>query len=109
MEKMDKKQQYAIYPSLHARKVLVTGGATGIGEAFVTGFAEQGAQVAFLDIQDEAAATLSARIAANGHPTPLYLHCDMTDLDAVRTSVKCRASTSSSTTPATISATASRK
>lgn len=79
--------QYATYPSLQGRKVLITGGATGIGEAFVTGFAEQGAQVAFLDIQDEAAANLSARVAAHGHPAPLYLHCDMTDLDAVRTSV----------------------
>jgi NAD(P)-dependent dehydrogenase (short-subunit alcohol dehydrogenase family) len=81
------QQKYAIYPSLQGRKVLVTGGATGIGEAFVIGFAEQGAQVAFLDIQDQAAADLCARIAASGHPAPLYQHCDMTDLDAVRNSV----------------------
>jgi NAD(P)-dependent dehydrogenase (short-subunit alcohol dehydrogenase family) len=79
--------QYATYPSLNGRKVLITGGATGIGEAFVIRFAEQGAQVAFLDIQDEAAAELSARIAAKGHPEPLYRHCDITDLDAVRSSV----------------------
>jgi len=83
----EKQQQYAIYPSLQGRKVLITGGATGIGEAFVIGFAEQGAQVAFLDILDEAAADLCARISASGHPTPLYHHCDMTDLDAVRNSV----------------------
>jgi D-xylose 1-dehydrogenase len=79
--------QFAIYPSLKGRRVLITGGATGIGEAFVTRFAEQGAQVAFFDIQDSAAADLSARIASDGHPRPLYLHCDMTDLDAVRASV----------------------
>jgi NAD(P)-dependent dehydrogenase (short-subunit alcohol dehydrogenase family) len=83
----EKQQRYAIYPSLEGRKVLITGGATGIGEAFVIGFAEQGAQVAFLDIQDEAAAELCARISANAHPTPLYRHCDMADLDAVRNSV----------------------
>jgi NAD(P)-dependent dehydrogenase (short-subunit alcohol dehydrogenase family) len=79
--------QFAIYPSLKGRRVLITGGATGIGEAFVIRFAEQGAQVAFLDIQDAAAKDLAARITSAGHPTPLYLHCDMTDIEAVRTSV----------------------
>lgn len=84
---MTDKQKFAIYPSLQGRKVLITGGATGIGEAFVIGFAEQGVQVAFLDIQDQAAADLCARISANGYPAPLYRHCDMTDLEAVRSSV----------------------
>jgi len=81
------QHQYAQYPSLKGRRVLITGGATGIGESFVTRFAEQGAQVAFLDIQDEAAAKLSAQIAAEGHPVPIYRHCDLTDLDAVRNAV----------------------
>jgi NAD(P)-dependent dehydrogenase (short-subunit alcohol dehydrogenase family) len=81
------QHRYATYPSLQGRRVLITGGATGIGEAFVTGFAEQGAKVAFLDIQDAAANSLSARIAADGHATPLYRHCDITDLNAVRESV----------------------
>ena len=79
--------QFATYPSLKGRSVLVTGGATGIGEALVTGFAEQGARVAFLDIQEDAGRQLSARLAAAGCPEPLYLHCDITDLDQVRDSV----------------------
>jgi NAD(P)-dependent dehydrogenase (short-subunit alcohol dehydrogenase family) len=79
--------QYAIYPSLKGRRVLVTGGATGIGEALVMGFAAQGARVAFLDIQDQAAAQLVERIASIGHPKPIFLHCDMTGLDQVRSSV----------------------
>lgn len=79
--------RYATYPSLKDRRVLITGGATGIGEAFVTGFAQQGAKVAFLDIQDDAAAGLSVRIASDGYAAPLYRHCDMTDLNAVRESV----------------------
>ena len=79
--------QYAIYPSLQGRRVLITGGATGIGEALVMGFAAQGARVAFLDIQDQAAAQLAERIALNGHPKPVFLHCDMTDLDQVQSSV----------------------
>lgn len=81
------QQKYASYPSLRNRRVLITGGATGIGESFVTHFAEQGAHVAFLDIQDEAAAALAARLAAEGHPKPIYRHCDMTDIAAVRASV----------------------
>jgi NAD(P)-dependent dehydrogenase (short-subunit alcohol dehydrogenase family) len=79
--------KFATYPSLKGRRVLITGGATGIGEAFVTRFAEQGAQVAFFDIQDDAARQLSDQIEAAGHPKPIYLHCDMTDTDAVRRSV----------------------
>jgi len=81
------ESKYAQYPSLHGRRVLITGGATGIGEAFVAQFAAQGAQVTFLDIQDQAAHNLAARIAASGCPAPRYLHCDMTDLDQVKASV----------------------
>jgi len=86
-EKSMTQHQYATYPSLKGRKVLITGGATGIGESFVSRFAEQGTRVAFLDIQDEPAEKLAAQIAANGYPHPIYLHCDMTDLDAVRAAV----------------------
>ena len=50
--------QSAVYPSLKGRVVLITGGATGIGESLVRHFARQGARVAFLDIQDEAAVAL---------------------------------------------------
>ena len=45
--------QFARYPSLRGRVAVVTGGATGIGESVVSHFARQGAQVIFLDIQDE--------------------------------------------------------
>lgn len=79
--------QYAMYPSLKGRRVLITGGATGIGEALVTGFAEQGAKVAFFDIQDDAGKQLAAHLATHGYPEPIYLHCDITNLDKVRSSV----------------------
>ena len=61
-----------IYPSLRDRAVLVTGGATGIGESLVRHFARQGSRVAFLDIQDEPARELVDSLTDEGCPTPLY-------------------------------------
>ena len=79
--------QFAQYPSLRDRVVLVTGGATGIGESIVTHFARQGSRVAFLDIQDEPATELAARLAAEGCPQPEYLHCDLTDVAELKCAV----------------------
>jgi len=81
-------KRYARYPSLEGRRVLITGGATGIGEAFVLGFAEQGAQVAFFDIQDEAGKALRERVKAAGYPEPIYRHCDLTQIEAAQTTVR---------------------
>lgn len=79
--------QYALYPSLNDRVVLITGGATGIGESLVRHFARQGARVAFLDVQDEPAIALRNELSTSGCKTPLYLHCDLTDVAALRESV----------------------
>jgi NAD(P)-dependent dehydrogenase (short-subunit alcohol dehydrogenase family) len=68
--------------------VLVTGGATGIGESVVSEFARQGSRVAFLDIQDEAARGLVNRLTAEGCLEPLYIHCDLTDIAALRSAVE---------------------
>jgi NAD(P)-dependent dehydrogenase (short-subunit alcohol dehydrogenase family) len=81
----DKK--FARYPSLEERVVLITGGATGIGESMVAHFARQEARVAFLDIQDDLAKRLVDELAAEGCIAPLYLHCDLTDVAALRNSV----------------------
>ena len=74
----------AAYPSLRGRSVLITGGASGIGESIVEHFAAQGSRVSFLDIQREAGEALAERIAARGLDRPLFLHCDLTDLDALK-------------------------
>lgn len=79
---------FARYPSLQDRVVLVTGGATGIGESIVSHFARQGSRVAFLDVQDEPAQKLAEALADEGCPPPFYLHCDLTDLDALKSSVE---------------------
>jgi D-xylose 1-dehydrogenase len=80
----DGNAEFARYPSLPGRAVLVTGGATGIGESLVAHFARQGARVAFFDIQDEAAHSLVESLNAEGCPAPLYLHCDLTDVGALQ-------------------------
>jgi len=79
---------FAQYPSLKDRAVIVTGGATGIGESIVTHFARQGSRVAFLDIQDRPAEELTTALASEGCPRPLYFHCDLTDLAALQVVVK---------------------
>jgi NAD(P)-dependent dehydrogenase (short-subunit alcohol dehydrogenase family) len=84
----DGEMKFARYPSLEGRVVLITGGATGIGESMVAHFARQGARVAFFDIQDEAATRLVDGLAAEGCIAPLYLHCDLTDVAALRNSVE---------------------
>jgi D-xylose 1-dehydrogenase len=73
---------FATYPSLVDRSVLITGGASGIGAAFVEHFARQGARVAFLDVDDAGAAMLCQSLVDTPH-APHYLHCDLTDLAAL--------------------------
>jgi NAD(P)-dependent dehydrogenase (short-subunit alcohol dehydrogenase family) len=78
---------FAHYPSLKDRVVLVTGGATGIGESMVRHFARQGSQVCFLDVQDEPGRVLVSALAGEGCRRPEYIHCDMTDVAALQVAV----------------------
>ncbi len=76
--------EYASYPSLRGRVVVVTGGGSGIGEKMVEQFARQGARVVFLDIQKDAGMQLAKKIEAAGDAEPYFLPCDLTDIDALR-------------------------
>lgn len=69
----------AIYPSLENKRVLVTGGASGIGAGLVEAFAAQGAYVAFVDVAAEAGAALAERL---GERT-VFRRCDLTDVAAL--------------------------
>jgi len=79
--------QYATYPSLRGRVVVVTGGASGIGAAIVEAFAANGARVAFLDIQADVAEALTRRVQVEGDSAPVFVACDLTRIDALRSAL----------------------
>jgi len=85
---MGKTDGFASYPSLRDRVIIVTGGATGIGEALVEAFAMQDAHVAFPDIQDEAAEKLTKRLTLDGAIVPVYYHCDLTNIGEVHHTIQ---------------------
>ena len=79
---------YASYPSLRDRTVLVTGGADGIGAAIVEQFAAQGSKVAFLDINaDRAARTIDRCGSTDPRHLPIFREVDLVDIDALREAV----------------------
>ena len=69
----------AVYSSLEGKVVLVTGGASGIGEAIVEAFVLQKARVLFLDIRDDAAHSLLQRLRGAQRTPPEYFQCDLTN------------------------------
>jgi len=73
---------FASYPSLKDRAVFVSGGGSGIGASIVEHLAGQGARVGFVDIDEAASKALVAKIAAAGHPAPLFAKCDVRDIAA---------------------------
>jgi NAD(P)-dependent dehydrogenase (short-subunit alcohol dehydrogenase family) len=69
------------YSSLENRHVLITGGASGIGEEMVKAFRAQGARVSFLDIDADAGAKTAEATGASFKP------CDVTDISALRETI----------------------
>lgn len=68
---------------LQSRKALITGGASGIGEASARLFAQEGAAVMIADIDDANGERVVSEIRAGGSVAH-YLHVDVTDRAAVR-------------------------
>ncbi len=80
--------EYASYPSLADRTVLITGGADGIGAGMVEEFAKQGSRVAFLDINAEKGAATVARCEAlKPEHVPVFHEVDLVDIEATQAAI----------------------
>lgn len=73
----------ARYEDLKNSSVLITGGASGIGADFVRAFVKQGAKVAFVDVDSQAAERLVAEISEQGMTPPVFSYCDLADLEKI--------------------------
>lgn len=80
-----------LYPALAGQVAFVSGGASGIGEAIVEAFWEQGAQVAFCDLDEQAGNALCERLGSAGGEAsvvtrlrPWFARCDVRDIDGYR-------------------------
>jgi NAD(P)-dependent dehydrogenase (short-subunit alcohol dehydrogenase family) len=76
---------HAVYPSLAGRVVFVTGGGSGIGAAIVAAFAQQKSRVAFVDIDEKAAAEVQASL---GDTPSTFERCDVRDVAALRRAIE---------------------
>ena len=75
--------EFAVFPSLRDKTVLVTGGAQGIGSEIVRAFVSQGARVGFIDLDSEGSAALASSVAGIVD----YETCDLRDVDAQRSAI----------------------
>lgn len=71
----------ATYRSLAGRTVIITGGASGIGEAFVRAFAANECRVAFLDVDAQTGGALAADTGAT------FIACDLRDVAALEAAI----------------------
>jgi D-xylose 1-dehydrogenase len=72
----------AVYPSLKGKRVLITGGGSGIGAGIVEAFAAQGCDVTFVDINGSDSAELAKRTGAR------FLRIDLTDTSATQQAIR---------------------
>jgi NAD(P)-dependent dehydrogenase (short-subunit alcohol dehydrogenase family) len=80
------ERKLATYPSLKGRTVFISGGASGIGEAIVRGFAAQGSKVGFADVQLNAGRALQAELGGESAGIA-FIPADVTDTAGLRAAI----------------------
>lgn len=73
---------FAHYPSLKGKSVIISGGASGIGAQIVKAFAEQGARVGFLDSDAPA-----SRAIAQAQDGIEYEICDLRNIEDMQAAI----------------------
>ncbi|MDN5916558.1 MAG: SDR family oxidoreductase [Pseudonocardia sp.] len=71
--------------SLPGVRVLVTGGASGMGAGVVAAFVREGGAVVSCDVADDAGTEIAAKAAAAGPGTAEFVHADVTYQESVDT------------------------
>lgn len=84
----NRNDQRARYPSLAGKRVLVTGGASGIGAGTVDAFARQGADVSYFDIAIEEGEALAEQLGPRAHFTAV----DITDTAVLQAAIAAEVS-----------------
>ncbi|MES3042835.1 SDR family NAD(P)-dependent oxidoreductase [Sphingomonas faeni] len=85
LQKTAGRHEGAVYPSLRDKRVIITGGGSGIGAGLVEGFVAQGAKVAFVDVAEADSRALIERLSDGADHAPIFHALDLTDLDALNT------------------------
>ncbi|KAI8932252.1 hypothetical protein NX059_011131 [Plenodomus lindquistii] len=74
---------HALANQLTSKRIIVTGGAQGIGEAIVRAYTAEGATVTSMDVDDGLGSKVAAEASAAGPGTATHMAIDVTSREAV--------------------------
>ncbi|MEK9638854.1 MAG: SDR family NAD(P)-dependent oxidoreductase, partial [Pelagibacteraceae bacterium] len=74
----------AIYPDLKNKKILITGGGSGIGASIVEFFCEQRSNVFFIDVDKKESLKLIKKIKKKRYKLPKFIECDLLNINKLQ-------------------------